>query len=60
VVSIVIALLPDQVFYIHQILDKNGSTMGQCISYSDFKQAYDSVKREVLYDILLNLIYLRS
>jgi hypothetical protein len=29
---------------------KNGSIMGQCIS---FKKAYDSVKREVLYNILL-------
>jgi hypothetical protein len=28
--------------------------MGQCISYFiDFKKAYDSVKREVLYIILL-------
>jgi hypothetical protein len=27
------------------------STMGQWIKYSDFKKAYDSVRREVLYNI---------
>jgi hypothetical protein len=27
--------------------------MGQYISYIDFKKAYDSIKREVLYSILL-------
>jgi multidrug transporter EmrE-like cation transporter len=32
---------------------KNGSTMRQYISYSDFKEAYDSVRREVLYNILI-------
>jgi hypothetical protein len=32
---------------------KNGSTMRQCISYSDFKKAYYSVRREVLYSILI-------
>jgi hypothetical protein len=32
---------------------KNGSTMIQYISYSDFKNAYDSVRREVLYNILI-------
>jgi hypothetical protein len=31
---------------------KNGSMMRQYISYSDFKKAYDSVRREVLYNIL--------
>jgi hypothetical protein len=31
---------------------KNGSTMRQYISYRDFKKAYDSVRREVLYNIL--------
>jgi hypothetical protein len=30
----------------------NGSTMTQYIRYSDFKIAYDSVRREVLYNIL--------
>ena len=33
---------------------KNGNTMKQCISSSlDFKKAYDSVRREVLYNILI-------
>jgi hypothetical protein len=33
---------------------RNGSTMRQYISYSvDFKKAYDSVKRKVLYNILI-------
>jgi len=27
--------------------------MGQCMSYLDFKKVYDSVKREVFYDIVL-------
>ena len=33
---------------------KNGNTMKQCISqlFIDFKKAYDSVRREVLYNIL--------
>ena len=33
---------------------KNGKTMKHCISYFiDFKRAYDSVRREVLYNILI-------
>jgi hypothetical protein len=32
---------------------ENGSTMRQYISYSDFKKAYDSVRRDVLYSILM-------
>jgi hypothetical protein len=32
---------------------KNGNTMRQNISYSHFKKAYDSVRREVLYNILM-------
>jgi len=32
---------------------KNGYTMKQCISYLDFKKAYDSVGREVLHSILI-------
>jgi hypothetical protein len=35
---------------------KNGSTMRQYIGYSDFKKAYDSVRREVLYNILISII----
>ena len=33
---------------------RNGNTMKQCISsFIDFKKAYDSVRREVLYNILI-------
>jgi len=34
-------------------LRRNGNTMKQCISSLDFKKAYDSVRREVLYNILI-------
>jgi hypothetical protein len=37
------------VFFIHQILEKNGNTMRLFV---DFTKAYDSVRREVLYNIL--------
>jgi hypothetical protein len=32
---------------------KNGNTMRPYISYSYFKKAYDSVRRELLYNILI-------
>jgi hypothetical protein len=44
----------DQIFYIRQILQKKweyNGTVNQL--FIDFKKAYDSVKREVLYNILL-------
>jgi hypothetical protein len=44
----------DQIFYIRQILEKKceyNGTVNQL--FIDFKKAYDSVKREVLYSILL-------
>jgi hypothetical protein len=44
----------DQIFYIRQILEKKWEykeTMHQL--FIDFKKGYDSVKREVLYNILL-------
>jgi hypothetical protein len=34
-------------------LKKNGNTMKQCISCLDFKKAYDLIRREVLYNILM-------
>ena len=35
-------------------LRKNGNTMKQCISSNiDFKEAYDSVRREALHNILI-------
>jgi len=34
-------------------LRKNGNTMKQCIGYVFFKKVYDSVRKEVLYNILI-------
>jgi hypothetical protein len=41
------------IFYTQQILEKNGSITVQCIGHSDFKKAYDSVRRKVLYNVLI-------
>jgi hypothetical protein len=44
----------DQIFYIRQILEKkweNNCTVHQL--FTDFKKAYESVRREVLYNILI-------
>jgi hypothetical protein len=44
----------DQIFYIRQILEKKWDHNGTAHQlFTDFKKAYDSVKREVLYNILL-------
>jgi hypothetical protein len=44
----------DQIFYIQQILEKKWEYNGMVHQlFTDFKKAYDSVKREVLYNILL-------
>jgi sorting nexin-29 len=40
-------------FLFHQILERNGSTMRRYQLFVDFKKAYDSVGREVLYNILI-------
>jgi hypothetical protein len=43
----------DQIFYIRQILEKKWVYKGTVHQLSiDFKKAYDSIKREVLYNIL--------
>jgi hypothetical protein len=47
-------LLTDQIFCINQILEKKweyNETVHQL--FIDFKKAYDSVRREVLYNILI-------
>jgi hypothetical protein len=42
------------IFCTSQIPEINGNKMKQCISYfRDFKKAYDSARREVLYNILI-------
>jgi sorting nexin-29 len=44
----------DQIFYIRQILDKKWEHSGTVHQlFIDFKKAYDSVRREVLYNILI-------
>jgi hypothetical protein len=44
----------DQIFYIRQILEKKWEYNGTVHQlFIDFKNAYDSIKREVLYNILL-------
>jgi hypothetical protein len=52
--------LTDQIFYIWQILEKKwayNSTVHQL--FIDFKKAYGSVRREVLYNILIEFGVLR-
>jgi sorting nexin-29 len=39
--------------FVRYLREKNGSTMRQYFSYSEFKKAFDSVRREVLYNILI-------
>jgi hypothetical protein len=44
----------DQIFYIQQILEKKCKYNGMVHQlFIDFKKAYDSIKREVLYNIPL-------
>jgi sorting nexin-29 len=44
----------DQIFYIRRILEKKWEYNGTVYQlFIDFKKAYDSVTREVLYNILL-------
>jgi hypothetical protein len=45
----------DQIFCIHQILEKNREYNGKLHQlFIDFKKAYDSVRREALYNILID------
>jgi hypothetical protein len=44
----------DQIFYIRQILEKKWEYNGMVHQlFIDFRKAYDSIRREVLYNILL-------
>jgi hypothetical protein len=44
----------DQIFYIHQLLEKKWEYNGTVHQlFIDFNEAYDSVRREVLYNILI-------
>jgi hypothetical protein len=46
--------MTDQIFYIHQILKKKWEYNGTVHQlFIDFKKAYDSVRREVIYNILI-------
>jgi sorting nexin-29 len=46
-----------QIFFLHQILEKKWEYNGTVYQlFIDFKKAYDSVKREVLYNILLEFV----
>jgi hypothetical protein len=50
----------DQIFYIRQILEKNGSIMGRCISYSLTSRKPMTQLREKFFTIFcLNFVYLR-
>jgi hypothetical protein len=52
--SIVTDLCTDQIFYIQQILEKGWEYNGMVHQlFRDFKKAYDSVRREVFYNSLL-------
>jgi hypothetical protein len=46
----------DQIFYILQIVEKKWEFNGTVHQvFTDFKKSYDSVRREVLYNILIEL-----
>jgi hypothetical protein len=52
-VGSIITSTMDQIFYIWQILEKKWEYNGMVYQlFMDFKKAYDSVKREVLYNII--------
>jgi hypothetical protein len=48
--------MTDQVFYSRQVLEEKWEYNGSVHQlFIDFKEAYDSVRREVLYSILLEV-----
>jgi hypothetical protein len=48
--------MTDHIFYIRQILEKKWECNGMVHQlFIDFKKVYDSVRREVLYSILIEL-----
>jgi hypothetical protein len=48
----------DQIFCIRQILEKKNKEYNETVHqlFIDFKKAYDSVRREVLYNILIEFV----
>jgi hypothetical protein len=51
----------DQIFYIQQILEQKWEYNGTVHQlFTDFKKAYDSVKKKFFTIFCLNLVYLRS
>jgi hypothetical protein len=51
----------DQIFCIHQILEKKWEVNGTVHQiFIDFRRAYDSVRREVLYNILIEFVIPRK
>jgi hypothetical protein len=48
--------MTDQIFYIWQILEKKWEYNGTVYQlFTDFKKAYNSVRREILYNILIDV-----
>jgi hypothetical protein len=53
--------MTDQIFYIRQILEKKWEYNGTVHQlFIDFKEAYDLVRKEVLYNILIEFVIPRK